>query len=68
MPAALDAQDGRCVESVAQTLAGKRQARLAAYLASRTKVGAERVYETFQATYDIEYPNAVACLVKDRET
>ena len=33
-----------------------------------TKAEAQRAYESFKATYDAKFPDAVACLVKDRET
>lgn len=33
-----------------------------------TKAEAARAYESLKATYDAKYPDAVACLVKDRES
>lgn len=33
-----------------------------------TKAKAEREYASFKATYEAKYPDAVECLVKDRET
>lgn len=35
---------------------------------AETKAKAEHAYASFKATYDAKYPNAVECLVKDRET
>ena len=35
---------------------------------AETKAKAQRAYESFKATYDAKFPDAVACLVKDRET